>query len=877
MTYIKIIMINVFILMSISVHSEKYIPKNFGDLFEVKPYNIKIILPNNVYGNVDVNANYDSLVSIDSKEFEKIELLFSQADIKKEFLNLFKNNDLSTLKFISFDFDSLTAKINVPVEFMGKSGFNNSKFTNIKPDQNAIINDFSLFLNGQGSSEISSSLYHDTILGFGNGFIEYEGNLDSSYKLYKIIAEYNIKGFEIVVGKGKYLSTQSDANIFDFTSPNNKKMAQISTSNNLRELEKSSYKSIYFDMDTKGIVRGYRNDRIIFTRVVKAGTNKIKYTDLPKGNYTLKLIIEPENSNKKIEEYRIFNNVSSNDLNENNYTVSVNEVDVFENNYRKKYVDLSYVRAVEDSDMILGGTAKVSDRDTLIGIGYKDSILNDSININLYTDISSNASFKNFDMNYKNLTFSWVNQSYSKFDDCRTLFCSLYGVNDLNEIALNYSDYFFRGRFSIFYKLADEYNNNTNRKLNYSTLSANYNINLYKNIFADFYYRTRKDLKNYSSINEHTFGVSFNIPIESGMYLNTVIEGNKGNTSITNAINYSDDLDLIDGMQLNTTIGNTYTSSDSEMKDFETLGLNYNSDKINSSLYFNNYNGELTSSLTLSTNVVSDYNSIFFSSENDKSYLIINSDYEREKHNVDLGDVTITKNNITSFNRKLENGSVVIGLTPFDKYDYSLDIESSGFTSFDSNYLGSTFSYPGTISIINNSMIKVKTFLTFFESFYGNTSKNITCVGRGCSEVSEVGDGVYSVSIVENVPFKIVADGEVCLINNETYQKNNGKSYCFPKIKELDNGMQLVIDDGDEEYNMYYLGVIDKKLPKELLSVAKASNIKIIKKKFGTSHNYFFAKIKKDNDIVFDYFKQMRKYTSNNNELKNTESLVNVL
>lgn len=785
---------------------------------------------------------------------------------------------MSKSKYIDFNFDDMLVKIAVPAKYMGWQDKNKTGYTNIEPDKNAIINELNTFINGQGIDDFSGTIYHNTVMGFGNSYIELEGDLDlnESYDLYKIAATYNIKGLEFMIGKGKYLSEKSSASIFDYTSPYEKKMVQLSTSNNLRELDKSSYKSIYFDTSSKGIVRGYRDGRIIFTKVVNAGTNKISYTDLPKGNYDLRLEIEQDNSNKETKEFKIFNNSSSSDLNENNYTVSFNEVDVVDSDSKETYIDLSYVKAVNNSSMILGSSVKLSEDEALIGLGYEDILLNNLLNVSLYFEIGDDAKFTNVDVNYDNLTFSWVEQKYSNFDDCNNLFCSLYGYDDLNEMSINYSNYLFGNKAYIFYKVTDRKNNNDNTNLKYSTLSASYNVNIYKNIFAEFYYRNKRDLAHHnSSVDDDVIGVSFDIPINEKLYTSNVIEKNSDNVLISSSLNYSDTLDSVKELQLTGSIGSTFTSSDSNLKHYENIGLSYNSNKMNSSLYVNDYDGNITTSATLSTNIISDYNSVFLSNERDDSYIIVNTDTNSDEK-LDLGNITVRKNNVTSFSRDLTDEPLVIGLNSFDKYDYSIDVESSGFTAFDPNYLGSVFSYTGTVSMVNNSMTKVKTFLTFFESFSGNELANVECTGNGCSEVTEVGEGVYSVSVVENVPFKIIADGDICLINNETYQRNNGKSYCFPKIKELENGMQLVVDNKDSEYDIYYIGVVEDNLPAEFMSIVKNSNIKLIERKFGTSDRYLFAKVEKDIKLNYDPFNKIKQLANYNNGFKNTESLVNI-
>ncbi|WP_340641925.1 CS1-pili formation C-terminal domain-containing protein [Photobacterium damselae] len=863
--------------MSSSVNAEKFIPKGFNDFFEVKNHNVKFVLPNNVYGNLKVKASYDGLDSIDSEELKKLIFLFEQADIKKEFINNFDKVDLLDSEYIVFNYDKMTAKIQVPAEFMGEQHRKESGFTKIEPDKNAIINELNAFLSGNGGSDFSSTLHHNSIIGIGNGFINIEGDLDSksSYDLYNISTRYNVNGFEFLVGKGRYISNVSDMSMFDYSVPYDKKTAQISTSNNLQELDQASYKSIYYDMSVKGIVRGYRDDRIIFTKVVKSGTNKISYNNLPKGNYTLKLILEPENGQKEVKEFKIFNNSSSMNLNKNNYALSLNEVNTIDSD-KRKYVDISYIRKVDNSDIVLGTTLKKSKDETLVGLGFDGSVIDNLVNLNLYSDINENAIFSNFDIHYNNLTFSWLKQKYFKYDDCSSLFCALYGVDDVEELSFNYSNYIFGNRVSVFYKLTDEFDNTNNRKLKYSSLTLNYNYNIYKNIYADLYYRNRKDLGGESGVDDNIFGVSVNVPLSDSIYSNNIIEISEHNLSTTSSLNYNNNLDSIEGLQINGSIGGTHTTANSEIKQYQNIGLNYNTDKLNSSMYLNNYDGNITSSATLSTNIISDYNNVFFSSEKDESYLIVNTDYNKENEDIDLGTISIKQNNKNQISRDISDDSLVIGLKSFDKYDYSLDIESSGFTSFDGNHLGSVFSYPGSISIIENRMTKVKTFLTFFESFSGEYLDNVECSGDGCTEITEVGDGVYSVSVVENTPFKIIAKGDICLINNDTYKKNRGKSFCFPKIKELDNGMQLVIENDETNFDIYYIGVVEKNLSSEILSLVKNSKIKIIEKDFGTSDKYLFAKIQKGNTLDYEAIEEIKKYANINGNFENTESLVNV-
>ncbi|EHK2889303.1 CS1-pili formation C-terminal domain-containing protein, partial [Vibrio parahaemolyticus] len=159
------------------------------------------------------------------------------------------------------------------------------------------------------------------------------------------------------------------------------------------------------------------------------------------------------------------------------------------------------------------------------------------------------------------------------------------------------------------------------------------------------------------------------------------------------------------------------------------------------------------------------------------------------------------------------------------------------------NTKGVDFSYPGTLRIVDNTTKRIVSFMTYFENIEDQSINDIKCLGTGCVNVSRIGDGIYSISVIENDDYKIVSNGEYCLVNRADLQYYHGRSRCFPKvIEDDDTGLQLVKLETDSNFTRYaYLGKINKPIPEKLREQFERNGLKLIKYEFGKDNEFLFV------------------------------------
>ncbi|MEF1220921.1 hypothetical protein REH76_24685, partial [Photobacterium damselae] len=84
------------------------------------------------------------------------------------------------------------------------------------------------------------------------------------------------------------------------------------------------------------------------------------------------------------------------------------------------------------------------------------------------------------------------------------------------------------------------------------------------------------------------------------------------------------------------------------------------------------------------------------------------------------------------------------------------------------------------------------------------------CIGNGCNGIAEIGDGVYSISLISGLDYKIFANNGVCLlpknINLET--RNFGSRKCFPDIQDINGEMIVSSDSEGSEIKYRYIGMV---------------------------------------------------------------------
>ncbi|WP_207218538.1 hypothetical protein [Vibrio vulnificus] len=87
---------------------------------------------------------------------------------------------------------------------------------------------------------------------------------------------------------------------------------------------------------------------------------------------------------------------------------------------------------------------------------------------------------------------------------------------------------------------------------------------------------------------------------------------------------------------------------------------------------------------------------------------------------------------------------------------------------------------------------------------YEGIPQNLTCDGSGCLDIYELYDGVFDITVFDELPFTLKSDGLVCELEIYQDKTNYGTNYCLP---ELRLGESILISSNlENDKRVKYLG-----------------------------------------------------------------------
>ncbi|TCN88487.1 TcfC/CooC/PapC-like putative outer membrane usher protein in CS1 pili formation [Vibrio crassostreae] len=838
------------------IANAKYIPKDFEFLYEKQELIIRVELPNDLSQDLNVVANYDGIIDFVDVEAFKVNLRDSgiKEDIINDVITKIERKDCEELYCrdinIDYSYDLRKLSVEVPSTLLDEN-FDKEPYTKRVPKRNGIISNNTVNASYYTDS-FNSTFSNETIFGFGRGFIDSSFSLRSQnndYELEKFYYYHNFSGFRLNSGYTKYAGQVNDnaSGMLDFTTASNRLFASFGSSSNLLKMDKSEYKRIYFDMKSNGIVKFLRDGKTIKSNYYSQGQNYVTYSELPRGNYDLVLMIKPENGIEEILIKRVNNNASDLSLNNTDFNLSFNNIELSDEDFDDEkliFLEGSLVKRFE-SNLMLGTSLRTSNVGTELG-GYAGIEYN-SYFISSYFSTSNNSDFFDYSLGIGRFSINY--QELNLYDDFDFM-AALYGVENYHQWSMSYGFPLFDGNVNFYINDMVRQNvKNTGRQFENVSSSLSYNRIILDRVTLTLSLGYNKNSNvdqitlNNNDYDDTSIGIRLDIPLSNDIKFSSDFFQSKNagqklvNTVSANSI-YNDE-----NMNLNGSLSSNLNGEDSSYR-FSTDYIQKN-EKYKSDGYLTyDTNGDRLANFNASTTFVSDWGDSYLTSNNNSnSYIIVTNDNSQDinKKN-EIGQMSI-KSNTTTYSYPLYTGATVLPIKEYNSYRYSVDNEVAGFIS--SNKLqGTSFSYPGTLNVINNDVKKVISFMTYFENFNKESLNNIECVGDGCVDVSRIGDGIYSITVVENDSYKIVSNGQHCLVNKNDLQYYNGRSRCFPKVVEDDNsGLQIVevgIDNNKDTYA--YLGKLTRPIPERLKRKLNDLGIDIIKYEFGENKEFLFVR-----------------------------------
>ncbi|HIF9381064.1 TPA: CS1-pili formation C-terminal domain-containing protein [Photobacterium damselae] len=858
----RYLFIFIIIFLSCFSHSSEkhvFVPDEFEELTQDQELDYEIELPNHLFIKVKGVGNYFNISKISDKE-QFISSLQSSGLKYESALNLFEIINKSVCKekickdelISSYNYDKKTFVLNVPSEMMDVINSNNI-YNKLEPEGDVFIlkNNYSSYFDTNGAN---LNLDSEGTIGIGKSNINfYQQISEDEYTLNSI--SYNNQfadGYALSLYYSSFLSVlDNGASRLDYSSPLDRKTLQLKTSDNQLKSSKEVLKKLYFDMKSDGLVKVIIDNKVIKTNFYKKGQNYISYNKLPKGNYTLTLELNPDGyEQEKITQ--VINNISSNiSYRGYDYSLSINNAKFSSDDSDSdsdSFVEFLGVKQGSD-DFSYGGSLRATENDLMVG-GYLNYILPD-FNVSTYYDYSSKGGYLAFDLSYLGFSLD-ISKKKTKENNEHELVDLLYGADDFEQKSISYSYNSYIGGLRVSY-LSYLVSSPISGEREDTSLNFYFNKMLFRDISLDLSYSVYDSKSNDGAgYKDNILTVALSMPLGNNVQVTSSLNSSKKYDSrVENYIQYDDFIS--NSYDVNNSLSLSNSVSDSEVESSLSFNAYVFNDKLDANTYLRiDDSGDVSANLNVDSTLIIANNNLYVTSQDDDSFVIIDntiSNKNKAKDNEfnDFGQVNLTKNSDSIQQASIHSDYTVIGLDSYETYKYNIDTGISNYENKSKSNNGSLFSYPGTAKVIDNKLRKAVTFLTYFEDFNNNSVNNIECKGRGCSSVSKVGDGIYSITIFEDEKYKLVSNNEYCLTSNVDIKFNGGVSRCFPSITEDEDGYQIVSEGfGTEDESIYFLGQVSTLLDESKLNIYRESGIEIIKYEFGKEKYFLFAKLEKD-------------------------------
>lgn len=835
----------------------KYVPEDFVHFYEYKKNEISVLLPDSNEIQVEAEINVNGVGKF--LESEKVKSGLLESGVKSKYVELVygsliadSKQDIGIEK--SFDYDARKLEVFVAARYLGGESKKN-KYVKTVPDTSALILSNKLFSNIYDTN-VAGNLNTQGVLGLGAGHMGFEtsfGLNSASIADGDIVQRLNyghdFVGKSVEVGYSAYGDADKNATSnFDKTTAKDVLSLSVFTNDNLLIKDEGDNRKLFFDMKAKGLILIKRDDKIIYSRSVSGGQNSVRYSRLPRGSYTVTVILRPEGYAEESYLQKINNVPSRTSAQGYDYSISVKNAensDKFDVR-NTSFADLAYAQAFLDNQLVLGTTLRTDTETTELGFGGVYNL--EFLSLSGYLNQSDVSAFYNFGLNFMGLNVDYEMFDQKQLGEENRLIDALYRSNDYSQYNISYSFPIWGGNLSLF---ANRYKRHYDGMYSGSsddlTLSLSFQKTIFRNISLSVGYNLSDSLEEGNSYKESVINTTVSIPLNQDdlKYTTGFEHSNLRDYRFSNTLSYRDDLFELDGIEVTggSSLSQYVSANDSEL----SLSANFNShsDKFVSNGYLNvSDKNNASGTLNAESTFIFTANDVYQTSESSDSYVVLDNQIKNENSKVnkqDVGLFHITENKGYERAYQLSGDKTFVGIRPYQSYKYQIDSDVSGFQTINKkNNNGQMFALPGNIRVVDNKIKKVISFMTYFEDFNNSPLNDVQCTGDGCVAVSKIGDGVYSISIAKDEAFKITSHKQICLMSENQLVGVKGSSQCFPQIEEDASGMQLVKSGlGDEKDTIYYLGVIGKDIPDEYRIHIANAGIKLIEKEFGDNVHLF--------------------------------------
>lgn len=698
----------------------------------------------------------------------------------------YANNQLSQAKYW-FDFDNRALTI-----FASSEMFD---FTMVEEyhspfrQSNALINETNLYVFAN-DHDSNFNWSNDTTLGLPYGHINFDTQYTHQQQDLNVITgvyDLDLSGHRIVAGYQQLGSRYNSFNSSDFLhygSDYTGYAVNVGSSDNLLKGSKHSRLSLDFYTPQSGQLEIYRDGRLIYSQAVKQGQNAINYDELPRGVYTINLLVKQGEQELLNESRSIVNNNDSSLLvGDFDYRVRAGQLDK-----GAEYAEASLSHRWSEKSLL--GVALGSDFTTqMVRLGAKYYV-NDITTLQYMANVFDSGSW--YQQGQISIGSLGLNarriEGVKESDDFSR---ALYGESDTSEYGISYTTQLFGGSaYTSFYRLDID---NDDFELKSDNLSFSWNRKLLGGQFSlSTNYAMQED-------KDDAFSVGVNWSYD---FTDTI--------SYASSVSVNDD--GFDYVAQDFTLSNSWDEHDASLtvraksqderliNELSAFGSGSNEAMRYNSYAFYSTDKHYSASGTIKSTQILTTNDVAVTSKTGRSFVKVNPQWTSTPENETEIAYSIYKDGKHNYGGTVASDeSFIVSLPVYSDVRFELDTEYSGVEVDVKSK--ENFTTPGTHYEINNRVTPLRSQVFLLNDIDGNSIPSAVCAGEGCKSVNDVTDGVYRVTYREEQSFHLLADNRICVFNPEHFGNTYVHSYCLEGLNDIDDSSSIVYND------MKYIGV----------------------------------------------------------------------
>ncbi|HFQ5126263.1 TPA: TcfC E-set like domain-containing protein [Vibrio vulnificus] len=845
---------NILICISLILSSSAFsigvnVPAGFEDFFAYQKQTLKFKQLNGEYRDVALLVAYDSVkLGDDTSENAKLKKMLLSNNVKPQYVTKILDdlkdgvtvkNNACTEKVLSncvlvpknedyalvLDYDNKRLLFFISPNLVNEIESKiDSKYQQTKKDTPATINHFSIDFDKYDGSDFNYSVNDELMFGLSYGYVQSEVQYQSysdEFDVYKLAYHLDFDRYSLRVGQ--FIGHES-MNSTDFLREGStlngvtERTIDFGSSDNLLLGKKNENKQLYFFSPSVGrlIVKDADNGRILLNRNTAPGQQFVSYSELPYGIYDVVLEIR-NNDSLLLQEVHTIYNKGSDSLALNNYDFLLS----FGQLESKNIVD----KEQEDELMFARGLTSLKvHNSTLLGLGVTGSDLGAIATAGLVFDLPWNLSIEST-YNYANsgeshfnttLNLGFLTTSYQEYNggSNSNLASTLYGYGNFKRAYIGSS-------FKLFNlgqaRLSGAYNFNQSdiTSINYENYSFSFGlgrqINNYVRMDVNLGYTTNSLQENFELDKlDGTLSVTINLnPQDSIFYRSTFHGYNRQVSSIRNTLSASS---IIDGENYSDygEVSHVYNNvADSSTRVDASYSGSYRNDYLRANgLITVDTQGKRGASLGFDSSQIFANGKGYSTANKSSSYGIVdlnrNGGQQRPNDGNKLKAYLTVKDNDGQLKKiSVYNYQTIIPMDDYQQYAIELNTDVGDLQNRGRDYT-SGYSYPSSVIQLTTNVGITKKVISGFKDIFDTPITNLTCDGVGCLDIYEIYEGVFDITVFDELPFTLKADGLVCEFEIYQDKTNYGTNYCFPELKRGES--KLISGRSKNEKLVKYLG-----------------------------------------------------------------------